>query len=166
MDLVSFIIHTLRKAMPAQWQSSPLWDRRGQPTKDASKGMPHDQWWDGKVRSLRGIVYNTWDEPKDRVVQTGTSRSERKWRKREHQPFSPHFSDMVWNPKAVKVDNVYLYGYGDGWNELLEVLPKIPDQEAVLLHDLLAKIFVYDPADRLKAEQILDRPWFQYSEQD
>ncbi|UNI22946.1 hypothetical protein JDV02_008789 [Purpureocillium takamizusanense] len=165
-DLMRYVIHTLGEAMPPQWQQTVLWDRRGQPTRDASKGTPHDQWWAGEARSLRSIVYNIWDEPKDRVVQTGISRPERTWWEHEHQPFPPHLSDMVWNPKAVKIDNIYVYSYSGDWDELLEALPKISEQEAILLNDLLAKIFVYDPADRLTAEQMLDHPWFQFVGQD
>ncbi|EQK98522.1 Protein kinase-like domain protein [Ophiocordyceps sinensis CO18] len=62
-DLLSYIIHTLGEDMPRKWQDSTLWDPQGQPTKDASKGKPHEQWWDGDERSLRDMVYNIWDEP-------------------------------------------------------------------------------------------------------
>lgn len=159
-DLMSYIIHTLGEDMPHDWQDNILWDPQGQPTKDASKGRPHEQWWDGDDRSLRAAVYNIWDEPKGRIVQTGTLKPGRKWREHEHQPFPSHFSDMVWNPRAVKVDNVYLSGYNDEWDALLEALPKIPEHEASLLFDLLSKIFVYDPTTRLTAREMLDHPWF------
>ncbi len=158
--LMSYIIHTLGD-MPRKWMDTTLWDSLGQPTKDPSKGRPHVHWWEGDKRSLRDMVNNVWDEPKDRVVQTGTSRPEQTiWFKHEHEPFPPWFSDMVWNPRAVKVDNVYLSGYNDEWDGLLEVLPKIPEHEAVLLYDLLSKIFVYDPASRPTAREMLDHPWF------
>lgn len=159
-DLMSYIIHTLGEDMPPHWQKSVLWDHQGRPTKDASEGKPHEQWWDGDDRSLRNMVYNIWDEPKNRIVQTGCPKPERKWREHEHQPFPPHFSDMVWNPRAVKVDNIYLSGYNDEWDTLLEALPKISEHEATLLYDLLSKIFVYDPATRITAKAMLDHPWF------
>lgn len=160
-DLMSYVIHTLGEDMPHEWRDTTLWDSRGQPTKDISEGKPHRQWWEGDKRSLQGMVYNIWDEPEGRIVQTGTSRSGPKlWCEREHQPFPSCFSDMVWHPKAVKVDNVYLSGYNDEWDELLEALPKILEHEAALLYDLLSKIFVYDPTRRPTANEMLSHPWF------
>ena len=67
---------------------------------------------------------------------------------------------MVWNPRAIKVDNVYLSGYNDERVGLLEVLPKISEHEAALLYDLLSKIFVYDPTIRPTAREMLGHPWF------
>ncbi|KAM4057844.1 kinase [Hirsutella rhossiliensis] len=111
------------------------------------------------------MVYNIWDEPKTRVVQTGNLKSRRRfWREHEHQPFPRCFSDMVWNPRAIKVDNVYLSGYNDEWDMLLEALPKIPKQEAALLYDLLSKIFVYDTTRRPTAREMLNHPWFHLDE--
>jgi len=160
-DLVSYIIHTLGEDMPPMWQETTLWDSKGRPTKDSSRGRPHEQWWDCHERSLRDIVYNIWEEPENRVVQTGISRPERnKFREREHQPFPSWFSEMVWNPRAVKVDNVYLSGYNDEWDALLEALPKIPEHEAALVYDLLRMIFVFDPKKRPTAEEMLRHPWF------
>ena len=78
----------------------------------------------------------------------------------EHLPFADCFSNMVWNPKAVKIDDVYLYGYDEEWESMREALPKIPPHEAALLYDLLSKIFVYDPTSRPTASEILDHPWF------
>ncbi|KAF1841475.1 kinase domain-containing protein [Cucurbitaria berberidis CBS 394.84] len=159
-DLISYIIHTLGD-MPRKWHDTTLWDSQGRPTKDPSKGKPHKQWWEGDERSLKDIVYNIWDEPKSRVVQTGTSRPEEKvWFKHQHQPFPSCFSDMVWNPKAIKVDNVYLSGYNNEWGRRLKALPKIPEHEAALLDDLLSKIFVYDPTKRPTATEMLNHPWF------
>ncbi|RCI09558.1 hypothetical protein L249_4045 [Ophiocordyceps polyrhachis-furcata BCC 54312] len=164
-DLLSYIIHTLGEDMPRKWQDSTLWDPEGRPTKDASKGKPHEQWWEGDERSLRDLVYNIWDEPKTRVVQTGNLTSGPEfWVKDEHQPFPQCFSDMVWNPRAIKVDNTYLYGYDEDWDMVLEALPKIPKHEAALLYDLLSKIFVYDTTKRPTAREMLGHPWFHLDE--
>ncbi|RMD43857.1 hypothetical protein DV735_g1158, partial [Chaetothyriales sp. CBS 134920] len=160
--LVNYIMHTLGEDMPLEWKDT-LWDRDGWPTKDRTKGQPLEHGWNGPERSLQDIVYNIWDEPKDRIIHTGRSRPEQYLGRRiedEHQPLRPCFSEMVWNPRAVKVDNVYLSGYGDDWGELREVLPKIPKHEAALLYDLLSKIFVCDPSKRPRAEEMLSHPWF------
>lgn len=67
---------------------------------------------------------------------------------------------MVWNPMAIQADGAYLEGYQKSWKYILEALPKIPVKEAVLLHDLLSKIFVLEPANRPTAREILEHPWF------
>ncbi|KAJ8125294.1 hypothetical protein O1611_g8346 [Lasiodiplodia mahajangana] len=147
--------------MPRKWKETTFWDDQGQPTKDPSKGRPLQHWWGGDKRSLQDMVYKIWDEPKGRIVQTGTLRQGPTfWCDREHQPFSSCFSDMVWNPRAIKVDNVYLSGYNKEWSGLLEVLPKIPEHEAALLYDLLSKIFVYDPTKRPTSREMLNHAWF------
>ncbi|KAK2589943.1 hypothetical protein QQS21_012377 [Conoideocrella luteorostrata] len=159
-DLISYITHTLGKDMPHEWQDNTLWDSRGRPTKDARKGKPLNP-WSGCERSLHHIIYNIWDEPKGCTIRTGIQRSGRKlWLEHEHKPFHSSWSDMVWNPKAIKVDDVYLSGYNDEWDTLQRVLPKIPDHEATLLHDLLSKTFVYEPTRRPTAQEMLDHPWF------
>lgn len=160
-DQLSFIINTLGEDMPPEWQETTLWDSQGRPTKDPSKGKPHEQWWAGRQQSLRDIVYDIWDEPEGRIVQTGTSRPKQTtYFKKEHQPFPSCFSEMVWNPMAIKIDSVYLSGYNDEWDELSGALPKIPKHEAALLYDLLSKIFVCNPKSRLTAEEMLGHPWF------
>jgi len=39
-------------------------------------------------------------------------------------------------------------------------LPKISSEEGEILHDLLSRILVYDPAQRPSVEEILRHPWF------
>ncbi|KAF4435573.1 hypothetical protein F53441_13479 [Fusarium austroafricanum] len=63
--------------------------------------------------------------------------------------------DMACKPTATKIDNVYLHGYDDGTDELLEAMPEISETEAALLYDLLSKVFVYDPLHRISAEEML-----------
>ncbi|CZR62592.1 uncharacterized protein PAC_12489 [Phialocephala subalpina] len=70
------------------------------------------------------------------------------------------FSDIVWKPTATKIDNTYLHGYDDETDALLEAMPKISENEATLLYDLLSKIIVYDPQKRLSAREMLSHPWF------
>lgn len=52
---------------------------------------------------------------------------------------------------ATKIDNNYLHDYDDETDELLEAMPRISENEAALLHNLLSKISVYDPQKRLNA---------------
>lgn len=74
--------------------------------------------------------------------------------------YPPCFSNMFCKPSAVRIDTVFLHGCCDGTDELLMVMPKISQRESTLLYDLLSKMFVYDPADRITASQMLDHPWF------
>ncbi|TQW10224.1 protein kinase [Cordyceps javanica] len=158
-DLICYIVNILEIDMPHQWQDI-LWDDKGRPTKDSRKGRPLNMWSDGR-RSLRGIVYNTWDEPNGRAIYTGNHAPKRdSWLRDKHKPLQSSWSKMAWNPKAVKVDDAYLSYYDDGWDKTLESLPKIPDHEATLLLDLLSSIFVYDPAMRPTAKELLEHPWF------
>lgn len=82
------------------------------------------------------------------------------WREDENKPYPRCLSDTVWKPTATKIDNIYLYGYNDETDELLEVMPKISENEAALLYDLLSKIFVYDAQKRPMAREMLSHPWF------
>lgn len=152
------IVHQTIGEMPTEWQDT-LWDYDGQPTKDPEKGKRLSK-WPGE-RSLKDLVRRIWDQPKGDVVETGTTRPRRiLYSLDENKPFPSCFSNMVWKPTAVRVDNVYLYGYNDESDALLDAMPKIAESEATLLYDLLSKIFVYDPTKRLTANEILDHPWF------
>ncbi|KAH6854697.1 kinase-like domain-containing protein [Chaetomium sp. MPI-CAGE-AT-0009] len=156
-DVISLITRTLG-AMPDSWQHI-LFDHQGQPTRDPSKGTPLAKSTDR--RPLRDLVYNIYDKPENGVVETCRIRPEHEvWDENDNVPYPPCFADMVWKPKATKIDNVYLHGYDDGTDELLEAMPKIPETEAALLYDLLSKVFVYDPAERITAEEMLSHPWF------
>lgn len=78
----------------------------------------------------------------------------------DHLPFPEAFADVIWNPKAIEADGAYLQGYQSNWKYVSEALPKILAEEAALLHDLLSKIFVHEPANRPTAREILEHPWF------
>ncbi|KAM3437631.1 hypothetical protein MY4824_003650 [Beauveria thailandica] len=159
-DVVSFVTYTLGGDVPREWQEI-MWDDEGMPTKDARKGRPLVE-WSGRRESLRDIVYNIWDEPSSRVIDTGSSRvlEGNSSFRQENNPFHSGWSRMVWNPQAIKVDGAYLRGYDNDWPLVLASLPKIPDHEAALLLDLLTTIFVYDPKKRPTAEELLEHPWF------
>ncbi|WEW58184.1 hypothetical protein PRK78_003652 [Emydomyces testavorans] len=159
VDLMRYVIQTLGD-MPREWQQI-LWDDDGKPTKDPSKGKLLCK-WEGQ-RPLKTLLYQIWDEPEGRVVQTGTAKPEDEdWiaNDEDRNPFPPCFSDMMWKPTAVKVDNLYLHGYDREWLTLSEGIPKIPEHEADLLYDLLSRIFVYDPERRPSAREVLSHPWF------
>lgn len=82
------------------------------------------------------------------------------WSEDENKPYSQCFSDTVWKPTATKIDNIYLYGYDNETDALLEAMPMISENEAALLYDLLSKVFVYDPEKRVSAREMLSHPWF------
>lgn len=115
----------------------------------------------GRRTVIKSLIGDIWDEPIPRIVQTSSPESPRPTKLREgHLPFPEAFANMVWNPMAIQADGAYLEGYQKSWKYILEALPKIPVKEAVLLHDLLSKIFVLEPANRPTAREILEHPWF------
>jgi serine/threonine protein kinase len=157
VDLMRMIIRTLGE-LPGSWEDV-LFDYDGQPTKEPTKGSPLET-WEGK-RPIKDLIYKIWDQPENSVVETGRVRLEhRVWREDEIKPYPRCLSDTVWKPTATKIDNIYLYGYNDETDELLEAMPKISENEAALLYDLLSKIFVYDAQKRPSAGEMLSHPWF------
>jgi serine/threonine protein kinase len=156
-DLMRMIIRTLGQ-LPSSWEDV-LFDYDGQPTKDPTRGSPLETWEDN--RPIKDLIYKIWDQPENSVVKTGRVRMEQRVRiEDENNPYPPCHSDNVWKPTATKIDNSYLYGYNDETDELLESMPKISENEAALLYDLLSKIFVYDAQKRPNAREILSHPWF------
>ncbi|KAI1267449.1 kinase-like protein [Xylariaceae sp. FL1019] len=83
------------------------------------------------------------------------------------EAYSAAFSSMLWQPVAVSVDGHYLLDSfipdSDGWNgrdRIIKAFPRISEPEAAMLVELLSRIFTYDPATRLKAEELVTHPWF------
>ena len=160
-DLLNYVVHILKGETPPEW-SKIRWDINGKPTQDPKGILNETNWERDDAISLQGIIKNIWDEPEGRtagVEATNSKPNLNLWY--DHKPFASHFSELAWNPKAIKVNGDYLIGYGDDWDEQWAALPKIPEDEASLLYDLLSKIFVYDPEKRPTAAQILEHPWFQ-----
>ncbi len=75
-------------------------------------------------------------------------------------PYPAAVRSMVWKPTAVCVDGGFFVAYSDETGQMLEASPRISKPEASLLADLLSKIFTYDPAKRLRAEELVEHPWF------
>jgi serine/threonine-protein kinase SRPK3 len=159
-DLIDVVVRTLGD-IPTSWQDI-LFDYTGQPTKDLLKGIPFTRRRGGRSdRSLRHLVEEIYDQPENSIARTGKIRPEHVvLRENENTPYPPYLKEMAWKPKATKIDNVYLHGYDDGTDELLEAMPKIPETEAALLCDLLSRIFVYDAQKRISADEMLNHPWF------
>ncbi|KAJ3473329.1 hypothetical protein NLG97_g10370 [Lecanicillium saksenae] len=159
-SVVAYIIHMLRKDMPLASEIT-LWDQRGMPTADASEGMPLMPYPEEEERSLRQYLYQTWDRPEGNIASTGMAPQRQNRRSSpDRTPFDPSWVGMAWNPCDVIVDGMHLGGYGDDWEEILEVLPKITEHEVDLLFDLLSKVFVYEPENRPTAAELLEHPWF------
>ena len=158
VELVRIVEQTLGDR-PAEWGDT-LWDDFGYPTKNPRKGRHVAKL--GEKRSLRDLVYKIWDDqPEGNVVNTGVPGCQKRlYISEDNEPFPPCFGNMIWKPTAVKVDNVYIYGFDDESDAMLDAMPKIAEHEAALLYDLLSKIFVYDAKQRPTAKEILDHPWF------
>jgi serine/threonine protein kinase len=81
------------------------------------------------------------------------------------RPYPEHYAERFWKPSAIKINSRFLPTYltQQHW-ELLPFLPKIPRQEVDLLHDMLTKVFMYGPEERISAEDIMGHPWFRMNE--
>lgn len=78
-------------------------------------------------------------------------------------PYPEAYGSMIWKPTAVCIDGEYFVSYGDDMEEaFLGAFPRIREDEASLLLDLLSRIFVYDAANRLGLEEIAAHPWFRF----
>lgn len=75
-------------------------------------------------------------------------------------PYPPAFDEMVWKPTAVCINGGYIVEYSDETEEMLAAFPRISEQESTLLLDLLQRIFVYDPTERITAAAMVEHPWF------
>jgi serine/threonine-protein kinase SRPK3 len=157
-DLLRGVIRVLGD-MPASWEDM-LFDSDGQPTKDLAKGKPLQRNTDR--RPIRDWVYRIWDEPSSTVGKsedvTVADMGRSDWER--HTPYPYCFSHKFWKPTAIKVRGVSLDSYGNESDDLLEALPKIQEDEAALLCDLLSKIFVYEPSERMNAGRLPDHRWF------
>jgi serine/threonine protein kinase len=135
---------------PGSW-GNLLFDYDRKPTTNADEGCLLEIWEPSRL----------WDQPKDGILNTGKLRDERIFvNMAKTRPYPPSFLDMFWKPSVIRIDNVFLHGYDDETDELPEATPKISKHEATLLYDLLSKILVYNPVDRITTADMLHHPWF------
>lgn len=159
-DLLRVVIQTLGDV--PSW-GEMIFDYYGQPAKDSSKGEPLEVW--GNQRFLTKLVYSIWDQPEGYILDTNKYPiDDTTFESNDNRPYPPCFSNAFWKPSATKAGNMYLECYSDETSQALESLPKILQSEAILLYDLISKIFVYDPSSRLTASEMLKHPWFTFDE--
>lgn len=142
--------------IPTSW-GNPLFDCEGQPTIDETEGSPLTEFHTEKL-SLRKWISNIWDQPPTRQVSQSTPPPDLY---DENKPYPDCYEKKFWKPAAIQINSTYLDGYCDEVDKIIESLPKISDREVDLLHDLLSKILMYEPSQRLSASDILAHPWFQ-----
>ncbi|KAF2267284.1 hypothetical protein CC78DRAFT_86994 [Lojkania enalia] len=141
-DLMRIVIRTI-STPPCSWENM-LFDYDGKPTTNPAEGRPLGIW--GVNRSIKDLIYKIWDQPKSGIVNTGAVREEQRFiNTAKTKPYPPSFSEMFWKPSAIRIDNVFLHGYDDQTDELLEAMPKI---------------FVYNPVDRITARTCYIIPGF------
>lgn len=82
-------------------------------------------------------------------------------------PYSATYRSMIWKPTAVCIDGEYHTSYSDEMEIAFRgAFPRIHDDEASLLLDLLNRIFVYDAASRPSLEEIAAHPWFRFHDEE
>ena len=75
-------------------------------------------------------------------------------------PYPATIDSMVWKPTAVCVGGGYFAAYSDEIEEMLKAFPRISGSEVLLSVDLLFRTFIYDPAKRIQAEELVTHAWF------
>lgn len=143
--------------IPTSW-GDPLFDDHGQPTTDKSRGMPQ-RGLSTERRSLRQLVSDIWDQPIN-LDEARSSSTSAMAVNDKNKPYPKCYGSKFWKPAAIRIDNTYLDGYCDKVDRIIESLPKISAHEVDLLFDLLSKIFVYEPGQRVGAGDMLAHPWF------
>ncbi|KAL5588374.1 hypothetical protein FOBRF1_014902 [Fusarium oxysporum] len=143
--------------MPISWEE-PLFDDDGLPTTDTTNGEPLGEILEN-TRSLKQWISDIWDQPNNLEELQSTSAAPDRV-KDENKPYLECYSNKFWKPAAIRIDDIYLGAYSDKVDKIIESLQKISTHEADLLYDLTSKIFVYEPAQRVSARDILAHPWF------
>lgn len=167
IDLMVSIYEIFGK-MPLSW-GDPSFDSEGRPRKNFSKGTRISELIDAAPdrRSMKEWISKIFDQPS---TQPKPPRESTNSNGGELPPYydpgsgsyAPCYAHKFWEPSAINFRGEYLRGYNDESRALLDELPKISNEEADLLFDLLSKIFVYEPSERLSAKEALDHPWFHF----
>ena len=67
---------------------------------------------------------------------------------------------LFWRPPPAGTDSDSEEGTRVETEQEKEVLPKISHEEATSFHDLLSRIFIYNPTQRISAAELSRHPWF------
>ncbi|KAK2671350.1 Protein kinase domain [Fusarium oxysporum f. sp. vasinfectum] len=143
--------------MPTSW-GEPLFDDDGLPTTNTTNGESLGEILEN-TRSLKQWISDIWDQPDNLEELQSTSTAPDRV-KDENRPYLECYSNKFWKPAAIRIDDIYLGAYSDKVDKIIESLQKISTHEDDLLYDLASKIFVYEPAQRVSARDILAHPWF------
>lgn len=157
-------IHRVLGKMPEAW-GDPVFDSNGRPRKNLLKGARLSRLTDEVTErhSIEEWIRKIFDQP-----NTGLYRPKDQVSNAEQHPYydphkvshTPFYAWKFWEPSAINFRGKYFRGYNEEWHALAEELPKIPDEEASLLFDLISKILVYEPTKRLSPKETLSHPWF------
>jgi len=168
-DCPSDALRQIVKAMgelPKKWRQTKF-NENGFPIVEGESGKVF--WTLKESRSLGDRVRAIIDEPKGLFIN---GRGEAVDMDKEPEaarfdrdavlrvPYPTALDSMVWKPTSICVDGGYFIGYQDRTHDMLKAFPRIAGSEASLLIDLLSKIFTYEPAKRIKAEELVTHPWF------
>ncbi|KAK7228273.1 hypothetical protein V2G26_000443 [Clonostachys chloroleuca] len=153
VDLVRAMINAFGD-LPKHW-GTPLFDRDGRPTQDP-KGKPLlDGYWN---ISLQQRISAIWDFPASLDESKGSFFVHND--DPDTKPYPCSLSHKIWRPAAVFIKGVFLNGYSNEVDEIIEMLPKISKHESDMLLDLLSTIFRFEPDERPNTNDLLTHPWF------
>ena len=127
------------------WRT-PLFDRDRRLTTDPSKGSPFyhlDQ--DEETRSLKVFIADFWDGPRSDETSEMVIEGKEHLGRRRKRPYPSCCSGKFWKPGAVCRNGVWLGGYNDDNEPVIESRPEIDQEEVDLLYDLISSIVRYQP---------------------
>jgi serine/threonine-protein kinase SRPK3 len=167
----------LRQIVKATGEFPPAWkqtkfDENGVAVAKGAPGEPfwslkETRPWEDRVRGIvdelpslflssQGEAVRAIDSSREEEAETVTFDVELS------VPYPTSIASIAWRPTAVSVEGRYFAGLLDETDEMLKAFTSMSESEAVLLVDLLFKSFTYDPARRIKAEELVAHPWFMF----
>lgn len=165
-DALRQIVQTIGD-LPEEWGETKF-DENGFAVREGESGEKF--WILEKTKPLAGRIRAIFDKPPSLYINDAGEALEAADVETEaamfedwaalREPYPSSLASKLWKPTAVCADGLYMTAYSDETDHALKAFPRIRDAEATLLLDLLRKIFMYDPAERISAEALLMHPWF------
>ncbi|OXV07645.1 hypothetical protein Egran_04590 [Elaphomyces granulatus] len=166
-DTIRQVVKTIGR-LPAAWSHIPF-DEDGLPVRNGKKPKKESRMleYEPIERPLLDSVSSIEDEPMgsptlDSITEQNNGESKAILVPAEvGGRYRNGCSELFWRPPSL-VGTTFTLEEGK-WvatEQEAEVLSKISHEEAISFHDLLSRIFTYDPMRRISAKELSRHPWF------
>ena len=138
-DTIGQVVKTIGE-LPAAWSHIRFDDEDGLPIRDG----------EGQEKESGDLGYAPMERPLlDAILSI------------EDEPMGNATLDsLFWRPPPAGTDSDSEEGTRVETEQEKDVLPKISHEEATSFHDLLSRIFIYNPTQRISAAELSRHPWF------